>query len=285
MNKKRKQIVDAALKLFIDQGFSSTSIQDILDRAGIAKGTFYNYFNSKNECLMAILDYIKEQVDQKRRELAAGKESEDEEVFIDQMTVRMNISRQHRLLAVFESVSFSDDAELKAYMKEQHLEELRWISARLSDIYPANADRFTFEHAVMLSGLIHHLMHVWKLGSSQDVDVKKLVRYALDRTKSMLPEQIERGDLILPSDWLGPSPETDLNDVLQEALTEIEDLKAKTAGKTKDFLEFLYNELQTEQPRHFLMESVLASMEAASENSEWADDIRSLVVKVWKLIS
>lgn len=45
--KKRKDLVDAAFELFSEKGMVNTSISDIADKAGVAKGTFYLYFNDK----------------------------------------------------------------------------------------------------------------------------------------------------------------------------------------------------------------------------------------------
>lgn len=49
INKQRKQsaLFDAALELFTTKGFSKTTISDISEKAGVAKGTFYLYFNDK----------------------------------------------------------------------------------------------------------------------------------------------------------------------------------------------------------------------------------------------
>ncbi|WP_066174767.1 TetR/AcrR family transcriptional regulator [Bacillus marinisedimentorum] len=55
----KQKIVQASIKLFEKQGFTETSIQDIVDSLNVTKGTFYYYFNSKEELLRDIhLDYI-----------------------------------------------------------------------------------------------------------------------------------------------------------------------------------------------------------------------------------
>ena len=41
---KRESLLDSAFSLFINNGFSKTSISDIVNNAGVAKGTFYLYF-------------------------------------------------------------------------------------------------------------------------------------------------------------------------------------------------------------------------------------------------
>lgn len=44
---KRKALEDAAYSLFCDKGLVNTSIADIVEKAGVAKGTFYLYFQDK----------------------------------------------------------------------------------------------------------------------------------------------------------------------------------------------------------------------------------------------
>lgn len=52
---KRELILDTSLKLFAENGFHQTSIEQIAKKAGISKGLIYNYFESKNAVLDEIL--------------------------------------------------------------------------------------------------------------------------------------------------------------------------------------------------------------------------------------
>lgn len=52
---KRELILDSALELFAEKGFHTTSVEQIAKKAGISKGLTYNYFESKNAILDAIL--------------------------------------------------------------------------------------------------------------------------------------------------------------------------------------------------------------------------------------
>lgn len=51
---KEKKLLESAFQLFTEKGFKSTSIQEIVDHAGVAKGTFYLYFKDKYD----IQDYL-----------------------------------------------------------------------------------------------------------------------------------------------------------------------------------------------------------------------------------
>jgi AcrR family transcriptional regulator len=48
---KRRQILDAAVRVFARQGFHATRVADIADQAGVAYGLVYHYFKSKDEVL------------------------------------------------------------------------------------------------------------------------------------------------------------------------------------------------------------------------------------------
>ena len=62
-NERRAQILDVARQLFARRGYHATSIQDLLDGADIARGTFYLHFDSKraifDELVDAFLDRIR----------------------------------------------------------------------------------------------------------------------------------------------------------------------------------------------------------------------------------
>lgn len=52
----KENIIHEALRLFSLKGFSSTSITDILEAAGVSKGGVYNHFKSKEDLFYAVLE-------------------------------------------------------------------------------------------------------------------------------------------------------------------------------------------------------------------------------------
>jgi AcrR family transcriptional regulator len=64
---RRKQILDAATQVFAEKGFHRATIKDIARVAGIADGTIYTYFASKDEVLLAVLDRLNETTERKQQ--------------------------------------------------------------------------------------------------------------------------------------------------------------------------------------------------------------------------
>ncbi len=65
---RRKEILETAERLFLTKGYTKTTVNDILKEIGIAKGTFYHYFKSKEEVMdEIIMRIIKEDVTKAKR--------------------------------------------------------------------------------------------------------------------------------------------------------------------------------------------------------------------------
>ncbi|EEM47841.1 TetR/AcrR family transcriptional regulator [Bacillus cereus] len=65
---RRKEILETAERLFLKKGYTKTTVNDILKEIGIAKGTFYHYFKSKEEVMdEIIMRIIKEDVTKAKR--------------------------------------------------------------------------------------------------------------------------------------------------------------------------------------------------------------------------
>ncbi|TDT58448.1 TetR family transcriptional regulator [Fonticella tunisiensis] len=56
VNKTKKLIFDAAIKSFSQKGFHKTTVDEIAESAGVAKGTLYYHFKSKEEIFKFIID-------------------------------------------------------------------------------------------------------------------------------------------------------------------------------------------------------------------------------------
>src|ERR1700719_3399721 len=52
----RERLFRAALRLFAEQGFAETTVEDITNAADVGKGTFFNYFPTKEHILIAFSD-------------------------------------------------------------------------------------------------------------------------------------------------------------------------------------------------------------------------------------
>lgn len=69
-NERKNEILDAAEVLFAEKGFDHTSTNEILEAVGIAKGTLYHHFKSKEDIMDAIIERQSEKMLSGARKIA-----------------------------------------------------------------------------------------------------------------------------------------------------------------------------------------------------------------------
>jgi AcrR family transcriptional regulator len=85
---RRTQILDAAITVFSEKGFHRATIKEIARVAGIADGTIYTYFASKDEVLLAVLDRLNETTE-RRQQFVLGDEQDLKAFFRAYLQQRM----------------------------------------------------------------------------------------------------------------------------------------------------------------------------------------------------
>lgn len=83
---RRSQILDATRRVFAAKGYHAGSIKDIIDAAGIARGTFYLHFEGKRAVLDALLDQFLEQLRGMVRRVDVTSPIPAEEQLLDNVT-------------------------------------------------------------------------------------------------------------------------------------------------------------------------------------------------------
>jgi AcrR family transcriptional regulator len=107
-----REILDAALTVFVDKGYAATRLDDVAVAAGISKGLLYRYFDSKAELFKEVIRQtlvatIRDVGDRAR---ASGSAVAALDMFLEQMTAIANDARRSAIpkLIISESGSFPE---------------------------------------------------------------------------------------------------------------------------------------------------------------------------------
>ncbi|WP_110114049.1 TetR/AcrR family transcriptional regulator [Bacillus sp. CGMCC 1.16541] len=266
MNDRKLHVLQVAYQLFIEKGFQATSIQDILECSGISKGTFYNYFSSKNELLLAHFKEVYRRIAQERNELLIGQDRSSIDIFIQQIELQVNANEKHKFFALFEEVLLSNNEELKESIKKGQIKMLKWIYERFVDLFGEEKKPYLLDGAIMFMGILHNNMKYYVMANESKPDVSKIVRYSVERVAKMMEEVAQTGEYLnrpeLLTMWL-PEEECGVRAVQQSLHRTIIDLKKSVARheqqtKYMELLDFLQDEcIHAESPRRFLVETAL----------------------------
>ncbi|MGB9887207.1 MAG: TetR/AcrR family transcriptional regulator [Moorellales bacterium] len=95
---RRQQILEAAVEVFARRGYYEAKVEEVAARAGIGKGTVYEYFRSKRELFQAMLDYVGEyHLSVLRASLEPGRRSREKLVALAR--AHLELLLRHRELA------------------------------------------------------------------------------------------------------------------------------------------------------------------------------------------
>lgn len=80
--KSKENLIECAARLFLEKGYNATGINDILNSAGLSKGSFYFYFESKKDLAMGVAEYYNRiKID----EVSKAAEGRTWEAFVEKM--------------------------------------------------------------------------------------------------------------------------------------------------------------------------------------------------------
>ncbi|PLR89122.1 TetR/AcrR family transcriptional regulator [Bacillus sp. T33-2] len=270
MNDRKQHVIEMAHQLFIDKGFQATSIQDILEYSGISKGTFYNYFSSKNELLIALIKTIYKRMEKDRNELLIGQDPSNIEIFVKQMVLQLKTNRANKLFSLFEEVIFSNDPDLKQFIKEGQLRTLHWLTKRFADIFGETKKPYLLDCAIMFVGILQHNLKYYTLAHGSKASIHKVVHYSVERVVSMVNEVAETGDQLMEptllNKWLPECNKTrqtfqkDLNHTVLSMKKTLNHMEEQ--AKYIELLDFIQDELiHSTNPREYLIKSALSSLD------------------------
>ncbi len=288
MNDRKRQVLRTAQRLFIENGFPMTSVQQIIDEAQISKGTFYNYFKSKNDCLLAILQDAYEEATVLRRELLTNENRQDPEVFIEQVAIRLILNREQNLLPLYEAVFYSGDPDLISYIERHFKDELFWMSDRLHDLFGPAIEPFAADVTLLFTGMMKQYLHFSHPKFQLPIDAKKLITFIYEQIEQIVPAIIERnepfvGDAIFKK--LGaPSTAPLLSKrVVEQALfTFKQECGDELQQHQLEYMSFFEEELQRDTLRTTLLHHMVQLFRRSFEHTKWESEADALSHLIWQ---
>lgn len=91
-NNKKQELLDVAYKLFITKGYENTSVDEIIAKVNIAKGTYYYYFDSKEQMLEEVINMMI-----------------TKEVEVAKQVLNSNMKIQNKIVAIITSMRPNDE--------------------------------------------------------------------------------------------------------------------------------------------------------------------------------
>ncbi len=159
----KQKLFDAALILFVRDGYFATTVEQIAVEAGVSKGLVYNYFKSKDELLVALIEDYTEKMLSVGKTLTPSISIEDSlSIFIDQYFLFLK-NHQHFLKLQLTLILMPDlKALLGEAQKERAEKLLKKIWAWFNQAGVRQAKHRARLFLAMLDGVALHYLSIYE---------------------------------------------------------------------------------------------------------------------------
>jgi len=284
MNNRKRKVADIALKLFVEKGIQQTSIQEIIEKAKISKGTFYNYFTSKNDCIADILEFLRYDASQQRIAIQIGKDMKDREVFIEQITILIRLNEERNLHPLFEAILSSNETELKKLVLQHRIIEMEWLAERFIEVMGEEVRENAFEGTVLFYGMLQHILFTLRMTNSS-YSLQNLVDVVLSYIELILPKMKQNGSAMLPISTINSL----LVNVNKKTVTLAE--ITEKAGhlqsqyqfneEQQDLFDAIMTELQRKRIRKIVLEQLLKPFQQIFSETNIAPQVQTFTNLIW----
>jgi AcrR family transcriptional regulator len=276
---KKTQILEAAIRLFAENGFHSTSIQEIADAAGVAKGSTYLYFKSKDDILLSIFDnyYLKMFDDIMNAVQPGWSPREKLRAQLRMQLEKFNEFRDFIKMQMREQFIHRNE-EIKKASLQMRLKSLIWLRERILELYGEEIRPYSLDCTNMFQSIIGGYMGLMVM-HGVSYELEELAEFLVKRLDDMALGLIRSQEkpIMLEADWLEylrcnpivDSPKSTMTRLIQQIRELAESQAAADPAGTEDLLaslQVLEEELGKEKPKRVIVQGMLGILQQSGIN-------------------
>lgn len=258
---KKQLILETAAQLFAAKGIDATSVQQITDACGISKGAFYLSFKSKDELIIAIIDYFVKDV-ASRIDQSVNEGQNPEQKLYNYYYYTFSIVQEHIILA---SVFFKEHTQ---FMSEELIQKMahydrmmnKLIENILLELYPQSAQH-VYDLAIIVRGFISgYAEHMFQKASDYPYDLQALAKTLVEKTTIIA---MHTKTPFITKEMVALHTTADPLVTLENILQEAGILRSYLDDELlQDSVTIITEQLQSHHPRVAILQGMLANLQA-----------------------
>lgn len=283
MNEKHKMIIDKAVVLFAEKGYHATSVQEIAENCGIAKGSFYNYFRSKEELLVSVFKHFYETMKGSVGELEKDQSLTGRDKFVGQVAVHIKnmMGNSSLIQMLMQEQMLHISKELDEFLFFIYQDSLEWFRRKVKELYPDLSEEYVLDCAVMMDSLFKGYMEIL-IRNKEAFNSEMLPIFLLNRMDSIIGSWSDADvPLLKQFPWVEcKAPMEDLKGEIQMILDQLvnrQKKESKGSSKFSEAFKAIQNEFGKEHPSGVMVEGLLLYLEKHVKKNFYVSRLNFLI--------
>ena len=269
MDDKQRHIANSALRLFIQKGTEPTSLQDVFESANISKGTFYNYFSSKDELILGIIKETYAKIRQEVEEVLFGKLVSDPAIFQKQLETYLTQIHAYNLYDLMRSIRQGQNRKLRKLIFIEEQKDIEWMAKRLVETKGEDIEVYSYEAMTLYYGMLQTIVISYNV-KQKPIEFKRVIQLTFRYLELILSEMKESKQTLF-------SNQDDERISKQPIITELKEILRKASPNDKVLIEGLVEELERTEMRMQIIHALNTSL--SSDVAELKEKLKQYIAK------
>src|SRR5699024_12578869 len=267
---KKEEIMLTAIQFFSEKSYFSTSVQEIAEHCEISKGTFYTYFETKEELLIQVIDYSRLKLFEHTMNLDFESTLSPKEKLIKKIVMQYDVIVENKSFIFMLLGTFipQNNPRVSELIDKIHITTLNWYKTCLLEAYGDKLDPYTWDFTVILQATIKEYL-ILAIKEDKHLNSEKTVRFVVDRLETLI-DHTKDVKPILTSDKMSEfesfeedinfiSPQEQIHQILKETEKKLYrlSLSKEDYRESVSVIQYLRQELDEKKPRRFIIKSLL----------------------------
>ncbi|MBN2910298.1 TetR/AcrR family transcriptional regulator [Polycladomyces sp. WAk] len=264
---KKAKIMDSAIKLFSEKGYLATSIQDIASDCKISKGSFYKFFDSKEDLFIQVLDYNLQKMMVEAGKVDLLKSLSPRDKLIKKIQIEMENFLENQVFIKMLTTDLPIKESKEVFYSRVKRRLMNWHKDCLVQAYGSNIQPYIWDYVVILEGMMKEYLDLLIFGQ-KNFSIKVAVDFIVDRLDALVEAGCSVKPVLTPdmmreyeeAESVFVSREEQLNALLDQlgeriAMGEMPDSERK---KFISAAQLLAEEIRKENARDFLIDALMS---------------------------
>ncbi|MDQ0205789.1 TetR/AcrR family transcriptional regulator [Alkalicoccobacillus murimartini] len=152
----KETIIESALRLFSNEGYTSTSMQSIAEECGISKASLYKHFESKEDLLVQVFEHSLQRMFQRAQEIAVDETISPKERFLQKIILELEVNQEQRAFInlIIRAMPIHQNPKVRELMKRTKAALMNWHKICLLEAYGELVQPYIWDIVVVFQGTL-----------------------------------------------------------------------------------------------------------------------------------